>query len=633
MHSHYCLRTHTAALSVLILLLIAAALALPSRAAASRAALPGGGGYAASTSYRALVTLALPVSGFGEQAGHGAVQAGFLTGTEFGAPGDFTVNAEGAGGAQGSVTLQLDENVDGATLYCRRGGDLPYQIVPMQVVQGNAQQWSGAIPAAYMTARGLQYYIEVEDGPFTLCLPAGAPESGLASFSIDLADYKAFELEEAKRYYFLGTPITPENANPLSVFQAALGGYDPVHWRYGTWNPQTETYAEHPNAAAVNPGQGFWLIADRVVDIDVDGQSADLSEDFTIALAPGWNQIGNPFAFSVPVSALSYSDAIARNLHAYNPNATGDYDDSASGDFTALAPSMGYWVENAGASAVTLSIPASPNGRELRSAPALPKATLADGEAGWSVQVAGTTGRVGDARNRFGQRAGATGEQDAFDYSEPPSAPQGYLSLAFLTAQGKRLYADYRDPASSGERWRLRLSSDQKGASYRVDFNRERSLPADWRLVAIDGTYLSEVDLLATPALAGTVTSGDFERTWHLLAGPAAFVEEARQTIADEFAEGLGSFALWAAYPNPFGATDGTVLALAAPSSAPVELKIFDVQGRLVRTLHEGAVERGVQRFIWRGESENGEPAAAGVYFVRMKAPGVNAVRKVVLLR
>ena len=616
------------------LLLASLQLVVPTSAAATRAALPGGGGYAASASYRALITLALPVSGYGQQTGHGAVQAGFLAGTEFGAPGEFTVEAQGASGAQGSVTVQIDEDVDAATLYYRRGGDVAYQSAAMQGVQGSSRDWSGTIPAASMTARGVQYYLEIEDGPFTIAIPAGAPGAGLVSFPVDLAGYKAFELDQAKRYYLLGIPIAPESTDPLSVFQAALGSYDPIHWRYGTWNPQSQAYAEYPNAAPVNPGRGFWLIADKVADIDVNGHSADLSGDFTIVLKPGWNQIGNPFAFAVPLSALVYSDAAPRNLYAYNPNAAGSYDDSASGDFTALAPGTGYWVENADeTSDVTLWIPASPNGRERRGGSTLPAAALAEGEAGWSVQVTGTTGQVGDARNCFGQRAGATSAQDAFDYSDAPPPPSGYLSLSFLTEKGKRLYADYRDPASPGERWTLQLTSDQKGASYRVDFVRERSLPADWQLLAIDAAYLGEVDLLAAPVLTGTIASGDFERTWHLVAGPAAYVEEARQAIADEFAAGLGSFALWAAYPNPFAAADGTVLALAAPRSAAVQLKIFDVQGRLVRTLQEGAIERGVQRFIWRGETESGEPAAAGVYFARLSAPGATAVRKVVLLR
>ncbi len=277
-----------------------------------------------------------------------------------------------------------------------------------------------------------------------------------------------------------------------------------------------------------------------------------------------------------------------------------------------------------------LTLPASP--QEAPPAAALPAPGLAEGEAGWSLQLRATTGRVGAARARCGQRPGASAAPDPFDYSEPPSPPSGYLSLAWLDAGGRRLATDYRALATTGERWTLRLDSDQGGADFRVDCALTGTLSLGWALLAIDARTLSEQELLGLPQLAGTLSARGTARSWHLLAGDAAYLAAARAAIAGEFAAGLDGFALWAAHPNPCRRAEGTVLALAAPRAASVLLRIYDVQGRLVRRLHEGPVAPGLARFTWHGESDGGETVAAGVYFVRAEAPGLRAVRKLVLL-
>ena len=71
-------------------------------------------------------------------------------------------------------------------------------------------------------------------------------------------------------------------------------------------------------------------------------------------------------------------------------------------------------------------------------------------------------------------------------------------------------------------------------------------------------------------------------------------------------------FALEEAYPNPFNPS--TTLELALPTSAHVRMAIFDVVGREVTRLANGAFEVGYHTFRW-----NAHGVASGVYFVRME--------------
>jgi flagellar hook assembly protein FlgD len=63
-----------------------------------------------------------------------------------------------------------------------------------------------------------------------------------------------------------------------------------------------------------------------------------------------------------------------------------------------------------------------------------------------------------------------------------------------------------------------------------------------------------------------------------------------------------------------------------------VALRIYDVGGRLVRTLVDDVREPGVDRARWDGRDDHGRRSAAGVYFARLEADGRKAARKVVLL-
>jgi len=83
--------------------------------------------------------------------------------------------------------------------------------------------------------------------------------------------------------------------------------------------------------------------------------------------------------------------------------------------------------------------------------------------------------------------------------------------------------------------------------------------------------------------------------------------------------------------PNP--GRDGTTLRFALPSRSEVELAVYDVRGRLVRSVARGAFEAGPHAVRWDGRGDDGAPSAAGVYFCRLSANGASLARKLVLVR
>lgn len=85
------------------------------------------------------------------------------------------------------------------------------------------------------------------------------------------------------------------------------------------------------------------------------------------------------------------------------------------------------------------------------------------------------------------------------------------------------------------------------------------------------------------------------------------------------------------ASPNPFFGGSRIDFTLARADRG--DLSVFDLSGRRVRTIKSGAIEAGVHRFNWDGRDDHGQPAAAGVYFVRLSTDRLNLESKMVKLR
>jgi flagellar hook assembly protein FlgD len=69
------------------------------------------------------------------------------------------------------------------------------------------------------------------------------------------------------------------------------------------------------------------------------------------------------------------------------------------------------------------------------------------------------------------------------------------------------------------------------------------------------------------------------------------------------------------------------------PQDGRAAVRIYDVSGRLVRTVDDSYREAGPHQVFWDGSNGSGDAVANGVYFVRLEAAGDSKIRKVVLLK
>lgn len=140
-------------------------------------------------------------------------------------------------------------------------------------------------------------------------------------------------------------------------------------------------------------------------------------------------------------------------------------------------------------------------------------------------------------------------------------------------------------------------------------------IPPDW----VDIT--ASVDTVAN-VLCGTTTS----------LSPFAIAEPAQPTAIGDTPATPTEFALHPCAPNPFNPI--TTIRYDIPTSgAHVEISVYDVTGRRVRTLVDRAQSGGRQLVTWDGRDDRGQGVASGVYFYRMSAGSFVQTRKMVLLK
>ncbi len=204
-----------------------------------------------------------------------------------------------------TVTADIidDSGLASVTLNFRQGGGSSFTSVDMTAISGN--QFEGAIPGSSVGNRGVEYFIEATDlGGLSL-------QEGVFAIKINIADPGIIRGSAQPggtaqtAYRLISIPLETNDQNPNSVLGDNLGtaGVN-SDWRFFELLAN-QTYDEFPTQTPMISGKAFWLIvrqSGRTIDTGA-GRTNRTDTEFAINLNPGWNFVGNPFNFPIPVSS------------------------------------------------------------------------------------------------------------------------------------------------------------------------------------------------------------------------------------------------------------------------------------------------------------------------------------------
>lgn len=91
------------------------------------------------------------------------------------------------------------------------------------------------------------------------------------------------------------------------------------------------------------------------------------------------------------------------------------------------------------------------------------------------------------------------------------------------------------------------------------------------------------------------------------------------------------TYALTQNMPNPF--TDRTMIEYSIPVEGKVELGIYDVTGKLIRTLVSDNQSVNYYRVMWNGTDNSGNRVASGVYFYKLSSGNFETSQKMTFLK
>jgi hypothetical protein len=83
--------------------------------------------------------------------------------------------------------------------------------------------------------------------------------------------------------------------------------------------------------------------------------------------------------------------------------------------------------------------------------------------------------------------------------------------------------------------------------------------------------------------------------------------------------------------PNPFNPR--TTIQYDLPKATHVRLRVYDLAGRLVRTLVDGVEAPGRRSVVWDGVDHTGTAVASGTYVAVLNTPDYEATQKMTLVR
>lgn len=91
------------------------------------------------------------------------------------------------------------------------------------------------------------------------------------------------------------------------------------------------------------------------------------------------------------------------------------------------------------------------------------------------------------------------------------------------------------------------------------------------------------------------------------------------------------SFSLKQNFPNPFNPS--TTIRFEIPAESQVAIRIYDLQGQLIRTLLNETIKPGIYDVDWNGKNEDGINVTNGLYFIEMTSGGYHHVTKALLIK
>jgi hypothetical protein len=446
------------------------------------------------------------------------------------------------------------------------------------------------------------------DQVFTTILPP-YPDTSKVKTTVNFPSYASSSDYKATDYRLIGLPGA-SNMLMSSFLKGSQNSDWQLYWDNGASSNGIIPFDGTPTFKAT-VGKAFWFIHRGAWSIDTSYASAslDTTRSVSIPLHSGWNLITNPYSSSIHWSVLRSIDSLAQPLYAYT---NGSFDTT-----TEFQPYVGYYFFNA-KNFSALKVPYVSIYQQARATSLLPKMD-------WTIQITASSGKLKDGISWIGTSRELLQQGAAQNFHKPGgfvSALQVVFNRPEWDASYSSFATDIRPLVDRLETWTFDVLSTAK-VPVVLSFTGIMDVPSRFQVYLINRTRGTVTDLRKTSENSFTPdgTTSKFE----IVIGEADALQEILNGVSmpREFSFGRN-------YPNPFNPQ--TSIPVEIPMSSIVSLRIYNILGQEVRTLHEGNLEAGFYSFDWNGQDNAGKSMPSGVYFCRMDSPMAKSLTQKMLM-
>ncbi len=176
-----------------------------------------------------------------------------------------------------------------------------------------------------------------------------------------------------------------------------------------------------------------------------------------------------------------------------------------------------------------------------------------------------------------------------------------------------------------GESYKVVVTIEQvqDGESYRMplDFEVDTAVGSQTFTVWNDGTYQVASFIVSAEPTDVRLDPKDWVLRWNQNPDIATAVPQLTQA----------RLSLLPNVPNPFNPS--TRLRFTLPGQLPVQLRIVDARGRVVRSFPTESMTQGEHELVWQGRDDRGNPVASGVYTVVLQGAEQSAAQRITLVK
>jgi len=372
-------------------------------------------------------------------------------------------------------------------------------------------------------------------------------------------------------------------------------------------------------------GEAYWFKHQYGKKIDFtpgSGTSLPL-EPYAMELFPGWNFIGNPFFFSVPIN-LDQGDF-------YGPVTYGIGEKSGWSEVvTEMQPWGGYLIQNYTDTLQVIELMPAPievaGNSNFNRVPAGPPPRVAINA--WRLRISADSEHYFDHNNYIGRDFRSTEGLDRGDLYEPPMI-DGHLAVGLSPEADGGYYhtTDIRSISEMNGVWDLRVVSQEKDGPVDIQIHTVDEPPENIIVALVDLQKKAAYrDIMETGLRIAEKATVGYDLK--LVVGESEFVENEIQRILNGMPT---EYAIGYNYPNPFNAN--TRLDYSLPIRSHVSIRLYNMLGQEVAVLVNEEQSYGNRHVVWNGLNKQGSTVASGVYIAEFRAGSYLATRKMILMK